>query len=1008
MRKSSLNVTSILILLSMLLWPESGFAIDQNAQKVLKDHFKNPPVDCHPHTRWWWPGNPVSKEGITWELEQMFRHGIGGVEQITMQPVYEKGNIPYMSETFLEMIKHTVSEAKRLGMEVSLNFGGPGWIIGGDWVPKEDRMKDMVPTSLDLVGPQTFRGPLPTKLHKTNRSWEHYTPFLDGDEKLLAVVAGHVIEDRLEEKSLIVLTPNMKNNTLEWEVPKGHWRVMAFWLKYTEQGVAVDHFNKAAMQRYCDYVGGEFYQVIGEEFGKTVDSFFCDSFELANSASGVYWSTGLLDEFEKVKGYDLTPYLPAIWWDVDEISPKIRYDVNDFLHHAGLDAFFNTFLGWCEAHGVKGRIQAYGFTTDNLEASGVTHIPELEITPGEKDAAHWFDNRIGPKKYVASGAHIYGRNVVSVEAYTYMHWERYRATLEELKIISDGFLRSGANKFYNCGYSYSPERDIAPSRTLPWAACIHPTNVWWDYYPILADYISRCSYLLRQGDFAPDVAIYSPLANQWTLDVLNPRKWTREFYWGDLGKLLIASGYDFDLLNDDALQNLARIEDGKIKIRNMEYKVLLLPNISALPLESMQFIKRYVSEGGTVIALERIPDFSTGFDDYEQNDVLVRNMAQALFEEPRGMDGTGPKNYGKGHTYFIKQVINRQIWWDWRSSVLDPFVNTLRGIIAPDFAIDFAYEGLRENNGLTFMHRKLQDADIYFVTNIQDKRSTIPVTFRVKNRSVFKWDPYNGEISQVFCYEEQEEGIKVPLNLAPYESMFLVFESDKDQPHVEKTNLYDIVHITDDAVNAIAVENGPYRIQLAHGHQSEPISGNIAGIPAPLTITGKWKMTLEGKDFSLFEKQLTFLEDWTKDPNTTHFSGTGRYEIDFDVPAHYIAMDHMLELDMGKVGNIAKVDLNGVDVGTIWMREQRLDITSAVHAGKNHLVLLVTNTLINRVSAFKEALPVPDELISRFGRGTTAYSSRIPGEFGFRPLPASGLMGPVKIRVIKNIQIPIN
>ena len=77
--------------------------------------------------------------------------------------------------------------------------------------------------------------------------------------------------------------------------------------------------NKGAMQRYCDYLGGKFYKAIGKEFGKTVDSFFCDSFELANAASGIYWSTGLLDEFKKFKGYDLTPYLPAIWWQVDDI-----------------------------------------------------------------------------------------------------------------------------------------------------------------------------------------------------------------------------------------------------------------------------------------------------------------------------------------------------------------------------------------------------------------------------------------------------------------------------------------------------------------------------------------------------------------------------------------------------------------------------------------------------------------------------------------------------------------
>jgi hypothetical protein len=131
---------------------------------------------------------------------------------------------------------------------------------------------------------------------------------------------------------------------------------MAFWLAKNGHANAVDHFNKGAMQRYCDYLGGRFMQVIGKEFGRTVDSFFCDSFELPNLASGIYWSTGLLDSFRVHKGYDLVHYLPAMWWEVGEISPKIRYDVNDFLHRTGLDAFFGTFLDWCQDHGIKGRI----------------------------------------------------------------------------------------------------------------------------------------------------------------------------------------------------------------------------------------------------------------------------------------------------------------------------------------------------------------------------------------------------------------------------------------------------------------------------------------------------------------------------------------------------------------------------------------------------------------------------------------------------------------------------
>ena len=1008
MLNKSKTIKSVIMLAITLLFYSftPAYSIDEKTMRELKANFLNPPTDCRPHTRWWWPGNAGTKEDITWQLEQMHEKGIGGVEQITMGEVYEKGNKPYLSGEYLEMIKHTVKEAKRLGMEVSLNFGGPGWIIGGEWVPEQDQSKDMVPTFINLVGPQKFDGPLPSRLIKTKRSWEHYQPNLSGDEKLLAVVAGKVIDGKIDERTLVVLTPKVVDKSLTWDVPVGHWRLIAFWLKKNGIANAVDHFNKDAMQRYCDYLGGKFEKVIGKEFGKTVESFFCDSFELANLASGVYWSEGLFAEFQKFKGYDLTPYLPAIWWDVGEITPKIRYDVNEFLHHLGLEVFFKTFLNWCEEHGIEGRIQPYGFTTDNIEGAGLTHIPEMEITPGEKDAAAWFDTRIGPKKYVASGAHIYGRNVISTEAYTFMHWRRYRTTLEELKIASDGYLRSGATKFYNHGYCFSPERDVAPSRTIGFAAVINHHNVWWKYYPLLADYVARCSYLLRQGDFAPDIAIYSSLANQWTLDVLNPRKWTREFYWGELGKLLISNGYDFDLLNDDALQNIAQTEDGKIKIRNMEYKVLLLPNIKSLPFETMEFIAKYVRKGGVVIALEQVPEFSTGFADYASKDTKVQAIIKAIFDEPVGRDGTAPKRYGSGRAYHIKHVINRQIWWDKRSHILDPFIKTIKNHITPDFGINFAYEGIRSNDGLTFIHRKLDDVDIYFVTNIQDRASKIPVTFRVHNKKIWKWNPYNGNISQIFNYQENSNGIKVPLNLAPYESLFLVFESGYS-PHVVKSDFEDILTADQNSFTAVTGENGNYQSTIDIDNQRTTYSVTVTDIPSPFIISGDWKMTLEGQDFEKLDTTLTYLYSWVNNLRTEHFSGTGLYEINFDLPKEYIANNHLLRLDLGKMGNVAEVELNGEHLGTVWMRGQTLDVTQAARAGKNHMLVWVTNTLINRVSAFKEPNPVPEHLVPLYGR-KASLSKRVPPEFGFAPLPASGLLGPVKIKVLKKVKIPLS
>jgi hypothetical protein len=976
----------------------------QGTLDEMRRSFQGPPVDCRPHTRWWWMGNALTREDITWQLEQMRDQGIGGVEQITMQPVYERGNHPYLSPEYFDLLAHAVREAKQRHMEVSINFGGPGWIWGGDWVPKEDRCKNLLASSIDLEGGRIFQGDLPTDATLNPRDVPRSRPIIEPGDQLLAVVAGRIVDGRLLRSSLLSLTARAVGRRLTWNVPPGRWRLMAFWLVDCSPQPVVDHLSKKAMEYYCNYLGGKYRAAVGEEFGKTIESMFMDSFEVPIFRNGLYWNADLLPEFKKRKSYDLEPLLPALWWEVDDVSLKIRYDVNEFLNQVGLEGFFETFLGWCHRNGVRGRIQPYGFVTDILQGAGMTDIPEMEITAGEKDAVPWFDTRIGPRTYVPSGGHLYGRNVMSVEAYTYLHWQPGRSTLEELKITSDMFLRSGANKFYNSGFTGTPEREFVPSRRFDAEITVSPVNTWWPYYHLLSDYVARCSALLRYGHPVAHIAVYSPLANQWTLDVLNARRWTRDFDWGDLSKLILSNGYDFDLINDDVLLHHADLSQGAIRVGDLTYKILVLPNIHALPLASMKSVQQFVRDGGVVIALEQTPGASTGLTDYQQGDAEVRAIAADMFREPVGPDGTGEHGYGRGQTYFMKKVLDRTDPLDLRSSVFDPFVNTLRRHVPPDVGIDFVREGLRENNGLVFLHRTLPRTEIYFVANVQDRPVAIPVAFRVSGMAPQEWNPYNGEIKPLFEYDQQDGRTVVPLRLAPFESTILVF-TPQERPHVASSDFAKVVDVDSQGFVALAARNGVHSVVPAGAGKHWVPSVTIDSLPGPYEISGNWQLTLEGPSFPRTERTLSRLVSWTDDPATKYFSGTGRYTISFVLPPSYVAPDLLLQLSVGDVGNVADVDMNGKPVGVIWVRGQTLDVTSSVKAGRNEMTVRVTNTLINRVAGWTSAPPLPANLQALYGRGVeddTPLGRRL---FGFSPLPRSGLLGPVVITPLKRVRV---
>ena len=945
--------------------------------RILKANWDKPARTYKPHTRWWWPGNALTKADITWELEQMAAQGFGGVEIMSTWKMYERGNVEYLTPEFLDLVKHAVAEAKRLDLEVAITFG-PGWSFGGPWVPKEDQSKVLCQGTLELAGGSAFAGKLPQpdiqpatgkagrkgKARGKSQSAENHAMATD-PASLVAVVAGRIGENnQLDANSLTVLTDQVKpgSDTIAWEAPPGAWRLMAFWLKFTAQqcqaqstqpsAMVIDHLNQGAMQRYCDYLGGTLNKAVGDEFGKTVDSFFCDSFEIHPLPNSLLWSTDTLAGFKEQMGYDLTPYLPAIWCDIGPLTPRVRYDLGNYLHQLGLKTIFKTFNDWCDAHKVQARIQPhYRFTEELIQGAGSTARPETEVTTAR------FEPVADPRKATASGARFYGRDILSAEAYTFIHPARYRTDLQDIKIATDAFLRDGVTQIYNHGYFASPEMHVAPSRDMPWANRISHWNTWWRYYHHVAEYVARGCAMLRQGRLVADVLIYSPQATAWSERAL----WgtdRRVLPYGNLAKTLVANGYDFDVVNDDLLQHRATFANGRIAINGYAYPILLLPHITVVPIETMRAIKKFTDAGGTVVALEKMPAEAAGLQNCTQNDQELKQLAGEIFASHAAGQGEGvllsdytldPKPFNPGRQPYTPTPP--------LTEAQQQLLRILAGVVPPDFAL----ANRTQSDGLTFIHKRLDNVEVYFVCNLEPTRIATEASFRTTGKVPMKWDAMTGAIMPVNHFQTEGGFTKIPLEFEPWESAFFVFAPGAPAPEPTRT---------------------------------------VPALPAPMPIMGTWQMKLAGYGFDEFTTNTTTLVSWTEVARTRHFSGTGRYDIEFAMPAGRLMTGAQLMLDLGQVGNIAEVELNGQTVGVAWMAPHRLDITRAVRPGKNMLVVKVTNTLINYVTGLKTPPEVPAELQSRLGQANPAMyenSHLASHEMSEVDLPPSGLMGPVQI-----------
>ena len=943
---------------------------------ALKEGWSNPPATYRPHTRWWWPGNAVTKEGITWQLEQMKDKGLGGVEIMSFMKIYDQGNIEFDSPQFVEMVQYTVNECRRLGMEVSLSLG-PGWNLGHSRVPDADRAKVLVVSGQDVSGGKqelTLALPQDPPYAKWNK------------KKPVALVAvARLPGGQLDLSRRIDLSSSVAGFQ-EWEqnpdiqrsvdLPKGSWRLMTFWIAFTGQRCAaenyeprswiVDHLNKDAVRRCVEVMGGKYRQAFGADFGQTVDSFFGDSFELQQDFS--FWSDDLFERFEREKGYDLRPYLPLLIHGGAPETPYVRYDFGHFLHQLGMEGTIAELSAYCEEAGIGMRQQPhYRFTAELIEASGALQRPETENSKHSFEPMFWH-------KLTTSGAWLYPskeKKWVSAEAFTFVNI-RYRTTMEEIKRATDLFLRDGITQFYNHGYFYSPEKEISPSRDLLWMNRISHVNTWWPWYRGLADYQARAAFLSRQGRAETDVLLYSPMPTLWSERAEYPCTHVRDLPFGHLPKTLIANGYDFDCVNDDLLLNHAEIKNGKLVINGYAYSVLILPRVLCLAPETMGKVEQFVQSGGTVFALNTLPGVSNGWKNHEARDAELAAIRDRLFK-PSG----GDRQVGQGKTCFMPGCDGFDYLKNWRPGTIDwaptpplspayqKFIAALRSRLTPDFEL----ADKSQSDGLTFRHTVINEIDCWFITNLQPHSRKTGITLKTTGKIPQIWDAMDGSFQTLEKYRFADDGrIIIPVDLEPWQSQFVLL--------------------------------------VPEGAAEVPTIGNpTLGRPdRTIELSNPWNVSFQGLEN--FQTHLTMdaLEDWRDLPGLKNFAGTATYRTEFEIQSSINNRQSAIFLDLGEVHEVASIKVNGQEVGNVWMPPYRLDISKQIKPGRNRLEIRVANLLWNYVAGLKEPKPIPENLRAHYG---TTWNQKYNGwnssrehvdDKGNDRLP-SGLLGPVQLRI---------
>ncbi len=662
---------------------------------VLAGDFQRPPEDCKIMMRWWWFGPAVTKAGLEREMRLMKEGGIGGFE---VQPVYPLAlddhatgirNLPYLSDEFLDMLRFTAKTSKQLGLRMDLTLGS-GWPYGGPQIPVS-QASGRLRVERVQVAAGSRRAPVPD---------------ITGGESLLAAfLAGDSPREVSDIKDGVLRLPaGLEGPHTVLFFISSRTGMMVKRPAVGAEGFVMDHYDRAATDTYLNQVGDRLMKAFGSERPYAV---FCDSLEVY----GADWTPDFLEQFQKRRGYDLKPLLPALAQDMGEKTAAVRQDWGKTLTELAEERFLAPIREWSHRNKTLFRVQSYG-----LPPVALSSYRFVDLFEGE--GAQW--KSLSATRWASSASHLYGKTVTSSETWTWLHSPSFRATPLDMKYEADLHFLSGINQLIGHGWPYTAEGVAYPGWRFYASAVFDEKNPWWIVMPDLALYMQRMSYLLRQGRPANDVAIYLSNGDGWahlSPGRVNLRETQAGLIGPDVVPRVLEAGYGLDFIDDPAIEQLGRVEKGALAVGDNRYRVVILPNVERIPAGVLQKLSEFAKAGGTLIATRRIP-------------------AQAPV----------------------------------RSFVAESGLpEALARALAPDVTLSPAAPEVG------FVHRSADAGEIYFLANTGNTPRSVKATFRVTGLDPQWWDAFTGRVEAAAVVERSEAGVTVDLDLEPYGSRVLVF-----------------------------------------------------------------------------------------------------------------------------------------------------------------------------------------------------------------------------------------
>lgn len=942
-----------------------------SAHQLLPDlarGFATPPNSAAPWVYWVWLGVDTTNAAMTYDLEQMKAKGIAGFilygnqagslpQDVPTRILVKKGNrfqyefikngdyddfyttpIPFPSLSswtplWRERLRYVAREAARLDLKFCLTIGLAGTSAH---IPEEYGNQELIWTETSVNGPEVFDGTLPA------REQHHRQSVYRRDVAVLAVpdTADFTVD------KVIDLTAKMDEaGHLTWKVPAGNWKLLRFSQAATGVrngwGIFSDAMNPEALDKLWEVNMAPLLTEMSPEERKGLIGLEDDSWE-----GGTFtWTKHFPEEFKKRRGYDLIPYLPILTNFLPR-GKRSRYEPTAYSTEQGNIRMRNTT--------TQQQIERdYKLTISDLMAD--YHYGRLERLCKEHGLI-FFSEAAGPNLHQADLL----KTISKVDMPMAEFWMPcyHRPTPQ-----SRFFARNAACASHIYGIpinmdeaftSMGPEWQDSPFTMKPvgdQAFCDGVNRICVHNFSHSPSLTARPGYVYAPGThYDPRITWWEqvPAFNTYLARcsyMLQQGTFVADaiFYKGDnIGdgeprKVIhptLGDGYDYDCSNNDVLMTRMSINDGRIVLPNgMSYRVLILPDNEPMTLKALQKIADLIEAGATVVGSP--PKGLAGLPTEQQEAQQFNALVTRLWGNADRVPTTMTRRIGAGH--LITGQSARQ---------------TLTGAgVLPDFE----YTGLSASGEIHWIHRRMDAIDIYFVSSHWRPEENLECMFRVSGKQPELWDPVAGTIRDATAFYQRDGRTIIPLHFNPCGSIFVVFRK---------------------AIHSDA--RGKDTTNYPKNERTQ------------LILSGPWSVSFDPKWGGPHEVTFESLVDWTRrpEPGIKYYSGTAIYRKQFHLPDFSVSGGRLL-LDLGGLHEVGSVRLNGRDLGVVWTKPARVDITDIAKRGNNNLEISVVNLWPNRLIG-DAGLPVESRLTETNVHKFSSHS----------PLLPSGLLGPVKIMSI--------